>query len=68
MIQMYHIWTKFVNMFDFLYKNKPTSILMKHLDEQPIEDNKPKSTAGKIYLFIVLIYLLVTVLYLVNRS
>lgn len=55
-------------MFDFLYKNKPTSILMKHLDEQPIEDNKPKSTAGKIYLFIVLIYLLVTVLYLVNRS
>ena len=42
--------------------------MMKHLDEQPIEDNKPKSSAGKIYLFIVLIYLLVTVLYLVNRS
>ena len=37
-------------------------------DEQQIEGNKPKSSAGKIYLFIVLIYLLVAVLYLVNRS
>jgi hypothetical protein len=47
---------------------KATSILMDQPDEQQIEGNKPKSSAGKIYLFIVLIYLLVTVLYLVNRS
>jgi hypothetical protein len=64
---MYHIWTKFVYMFYFLCRKKPISIHMEQPDEQQIEDNKPKSSAGKIYLFIVLIYLLVTVLYLVNR-
>ncbi|MFN5311564.1 MAG: hypothetical protein ACK5AU_03515 [Flavobacteriales bacterium] len=40
---------------------------MEQPDEQQLEGNKPKSSAGKIYIFIVLIYLLVTVLYLVNR-
>jgi hypothetical protein len=58
----------FVQFILFLPKKKPTSILMDQPDEQQIEGNKPKSSAGKIYLFIVLIYLLVTVLYLVNRS
>ena len=58
----------FVQFFSFFNKNKRNSIHMDQPDEQQIEGNKPKSSAGKIYLFIVLIYLLVTVLYLVNRS
>jgi len=64
---MYHIWTKFVRIFYFFCRKKPISIHMEQPDEQQIEGNKPKSSAGKIYIFIVLIYLLVTVLYLVNR-
>ena len=65
---MYQKWTKFLYNLFFFYQKKPTSILMDQPDEQQIEGNKPKSSAGKIYLFIVLIYLLVAVLYLVNRS
>ena len=41
---------------------------MEQPEDQHSLNDKPKSAAGKIYIFIAVLYLLFGVLYLINRS